>query len=277
MTLPRRYRLALRAYPAGYRAQRGAELSATLADGDDERGGPSTREALALAYQGLAARTRLVTSPDGLLVLAATALMAALVGGWSWAERVFLFRGEPAAFLTEAPSLWSQVALGAIALTAVAAGPLGAMDDRRRRTIAVVLAAPLAIAIFTGPGRIVTSGVPDVTTLAEFARWIAEASFHNWGLTLPAIAAAMLSTWAALRALERLDQRARLRALAIGLAILGAVNIAQAWDRPDLRAQYAQSAFADLGPASYVTAVGLALAVAALLRSGDEFRSVRRS
>jgi hypothetical protein len=35
--VPRRYRLALMAYPAGYRENRGPELVATLADGDERR------------------------------------------------------------------------------------------------------------------------------------------------------------------------------------------------------------------------------------------------
>ncbi len=45
---PRRYRLALLAYPASYRADRGPELVATLAEGDEERGRPSVHESAAL-------------------------------------------------------------------------------------------------------------------------------------------------------------------------------------------------------------------------------------
>jgi hypothetical protein len=63
MSAPRRYSWALRAYPAGYRAQRAHELLATLADGDDDRDRPSGREAAALTYRGLAIRARMAGSP----------------------------------------------------------------------------------------------------------------------------------------------------------------------------------------------------------------------
>jgi len=61
MTPPRRYRIALRAYPGRYRKGRGDELLSTLADGDDERG-------------------RIATSSDGLLVIAASLVLVTQAG-----------------------------------------------------------------------------------------------------------------------------------------------------------------------------------------------------
>ena len=80
MTPPRRYRIALRAYPGRYRKGRGDELLSTLADGDDERGRPSTREAVALGYRGLLQRGRIATSSDGLLVIAASLVLVTQAG-----------------------------------------------------------------------------------------------------------------------------------------------------------------------------------------------------
>ena len=88
MTAPRRYRIALRAYPGRYRNDRGDELLSTLADGDDERGHPSSREALALAYRGLLQRGRIATSGDGLLVIAASLVLVLMLFNLSWGDSV---------------------------------------------------------------------------------------------------------------------------------------------------------------------------------------------
>lgn len=277
MRVARRYRGALRAYPAWYRQSRGPELLATLADGDDDRGRPSTREAAALARRGLIMRAGVAVSPDGLLVGAAALLMAAVTGGFAWAERVFLFRGEAAAFGSDGPGLWWALALAVGAFTVLAVGPFRALDSPRRRTAAVVLAFPVALAVFTAPGWILTSGVPDAATLAEFLKWAPAAVFHNWHLTVPASIGSVLGTWIALRALGRLSPPARRRALGGALVILGAVAVAQAWQRPDLPAEYGRSAFADLGTATFIAAAGLLLALAALVRSVWRPAAVSRS
>jgi hypothetical protein len=266
MKLPRRYRVALAAYPAGYRESRGAELAATLADGDDERGGPSMREAAALAGRGLAMRLGAAGSGQGLLVVAAVLILATLLSGFTWAERVFLFRGEAAAFGTDAPGIWWTVALGVSAWVVLAAGPMGAVDDPRRRRMAVLLAAPVALATFIGPGTIVTRGLLEPAELVEFVRWIAPALFHNWTLTLPAAGGATLGTWIALRALGRLGEPAGRRAMAAVLVLLGGAAVLQVVLRPDLPAEYAQSAFADLGTATFLAALAVLVSLSALVR-----------
>jgi hypothetical protein len=127
MTAPRRYRAALLAYPRGYRATRGPELLATLADGDEERGNPSSHEAAALAYRGLVMRARVAVEPEGLLVAAAVVVLLALMGNFTWATHVFLDQGEPGAMLVEGgPGKWAGLALAVAAFSVIAAGPFRA-------------------------------------------------------------------------------------------------------------------------------------------------------
>ena len=93
---------------------------------------------------------------------------------------------------------------------------------------------------------------------------MAEASFHNWTHTLPAAIAAVVGTWVALTALARLGHETRRRALGMILASLGALVVAQTVQRPDLPAEYGQSAFADLGAAAFIAALAIPLALGAL-------------
>jgi hypothetical protein len=76
----------------------------------------------------------------------------------------------------------------------------------------------------------------------------------------------MLGTWIALRLLGRLRPPARRRVIGAALGLLCAVAVGQTWHRPDLPAEYGRSALADLGPATYIAALGLLTALAALWR-----------
>lgn len=49
------------------------------------------------------------------------------------------------------------------------------------------------------------------------------------------------------------------------LALFGAVAVIQAW-RPDLHAEFGQGAFADLGTATFLAALAVLVALAALVR-----------
>jgi hypothetical protein len=267
MNLPRRYRIALMAYPARYRHSRGPELAATLADGDDDRGRPSMREAGALAGHGLAMRLGAAGSGENLLVIAAALILATLLSGFTWAERVFLFRGEAAVFGTDAPGLWWTIALAVSAWVVLAAGPLGAVDDQKRRRIVVVLTVPLFLLILTSPGRLVVYDALTPADLVDYLRLLASYAFGRGVVELPAAA---LATWVALRALRRLADPARRRALAAMLALLGGVVVLQVALRPDLPAQYAQSALADLGPATFLAALAVLVALVALGRLRPE-------
>jgi cytochrome bd-type quinol oxidase subunit 2 len=148
----------------------------------------------------------------------------------------------------------------------LAAGPMGALDDQRRRRIAVLLAAPLALAIFTPPGAIVTRGTLGPAELAEYFGWMPPALFHNGTMTVPAAVGAALGTWIALRAMRRLREPARRRTMAAVLVLLGGAAVTQAWHRPDLPAEYAQSAFADLGTATFLAALAVLVALASFVR-----------
>ena len=272
MTTPRRYRLALLAYPAAYRADRGPELVATLAEGDEERGGPSLRESAALVVRGIAMRARTLERPDWLLAAAAALVLLALLGGFTWAERAFLFRGGVAAFATDGPGVWWAVALGVAAFVAVATLFFGAAETPRRRWIASLLAAPLALFVFTAPGRVFYAGFPSLDTIVDHVVWGAQAIYLNDSITVPTALAAVVATWVALRLLGSLAPDTRRRALGICLTLLAAVAIAQSWLRPELETDvprsftdgYAQSAFADLGFAALLASVAAVLALAAL-------------
>jgi hypothetical protein len=259
---PRRYRVALLAYPAAYRAARGPELVATLAEGDEERGGPSLRESAALVGRGITMRARMVDRPDWLLIAAAFLPLVAVVGGFTWAERVF----TDSAILTTGPGWWG-FAMGVAAFVALAVLLFAAHETARRRRITALLAGPLAFLVFSAPGNLFNGGVPSPGSVLDYAVWSVEAAFVNRTHTLPAIVAAMLGTWLALKVLARLTPQARRRVLSLVLAALGAVAVAQSLIRPDLPAEYAQSALADLGGAAMLAAVAVPLALAALLPS----------
>lgn len=267
MTSARRYRAALLAYPTRYRRERAAELLATLADGDDDRGRPSTREAVALAYRGVAMRAHMTASPEGMTVAAAAVLLLAIVSGFGWAERVYLFRGEVAARGTDGPGLWWTLALAVATYVAIADGALGAADDPRRRRWAVWLALPLGLAVLSAPGAIVRWGITDPGGIAELVSWQAEALFHNRSLSVPMTLAAMAGTAVALPILGKLERPVRRTATGVALAGLGAVVVVRVWARPELPG-YAQSALADLRPAAFIAAAGTILALTALWRRG---------
>jgi hypothetical protein len=268
----RRYRAALRAYPALYRKSRGRELLSTLADGDDERGRPSTREALALAYSGLVERGRIAASADGLLVIAATLVLFAMFAGLTWAERIWLLDGQVAAIGSEGPGPWVAVALTIPAFTILAAGPFHAVDSPRRRWIVAGSSFFAALLIWPAPGSLFKHSIPEVGEAVEFFRWTFAAIYSNRGLTLPYAAGASAGTWLALTVLSRLPRDARRRALAGGLVAAGAVAVTLTWARPDTPAPYGRSAFADLGAAVFVTAAGMLLALVASGRRGPARR-----
>lgn len=263
MTVPRRYRTALMAYPAGYRHSRGPELVATLADGDDDRGRPSMREAGALAGRGLAMRLGAAGSGEGLLVIAAVLVLATLMSGFTWAERVYLLPGEAAVFSTDGPGLWWTVALAVSAWVVLAAGPMGAVDDPRRRRIAVALTLPLFLLIMTTPGRLVVYGALDPQSLIDYLHLLASYTFGSGVLELPVAA---LATWVALRALSTAAEPARRRTMAAALAFLAGAAVVPTALRPDVPAEYEQNAFADLGTATFLAAFATLTALAALVR-----------
>jgi hypothetical protein len=266
VTVARRYRWALRAYPPSYRKERGWELLSTLADGDDDRGGPSTREASALAYRGLLERGRIATSGDGLLVIAAAAVVFTVVAGLTWAERLFLYNGQVAASGTDGPGTWSGIALTISAFAILAAGPFHAVDSTRRRRTAACVSFFSALLVWSAPFAIFKYLVPDGGELIEYLGTNFGGIYANWSITVPFAASVSAGTWLALHLLSRVRPRVRRDALAAGLVAAGAVAVTLTWTRPDLVAPYGRSAFADLGAAVFVTALGMLLAAVAALR-----------
>jgi hypothetical protein len=278
MTAPWRYRLALAAYPARYRAERSRELLSTLADGDDERGRPSTREAVALAYRGLLMRSRMAATPDGLLVIAAALVLFTAFAGLTWAERPYLFRGEIGIRSMEPVDTWAGTALVASAVAVVATVAFrGAAETRRRwlAALATFLAVPI---LWVSPGEVFKYSIPDAGQLWDYLVGIFPAIFHNREVVLPPAACAAVATWVALWALGKLSAAARPRALATVLFAAGAVAIALTVTRPDLPPPaprdavhgYARDAFSDLGAAAFVTAAAMLLALVAAVATRRE-------
>ena len=259
MRTPRRYRLALMAYPDAYREARGPELLATLAEGDEERGGPSMRESVALVGRGIAMRTRLLSLPDWLLVAAAALPLIAQLGGLTWVQRIF----DDSTILMTGPGWW-PFATGVAGFVALAVLLFEAHENARRRRVTALMVIPLAFVLFAAPGNLLNVGLPSPGLVFEYMRLSVEGSVVNWTHTLPAIAAAVVATWLVLTALATLAPEARRRVLSLALAGLAAVAVASSLSRPELPADYAQSAFADLGGAALLVALSVPLAIAAL-------------
>ena len=123
MKAPRRYRLALRLYPGRWRREHGDDLLAILADGDDERGRPSTREAWALAGHGLLARGRIApTAQQRLLVAAAVALLlASVLPARYWAQRVLDAGVSAGVPVVDGPPPAGRALLAAVAVVVLSA------------------------------------------------------------------------------------------------------------------------------------------------------------
>jgi hypothetical protein len=278
MTAPWRYRLALAAYPARYRAERGRELLSTLADGDDDRGRPSTREAVALAYRGLLERSRMAATPDGLLVIAAALVLFTAFAGLTWAERLYLFRGEVGIRSTEVVDMWAGTALVASAVAVVAAVAFGSADNARRRRFAALVAFVAVPILWVSPGEVFKYSIPDAGQLWDYFVGIFPAIFRNHEVVLPPAAAAAAGTWVALWALGRLSPETRRRVLAAALCAAGTVAVALTVTRPDLPTPgprdavegYARDAFSDLGAAAFVTVASVLLALVAAIATRRE-------
>ena len=274
MRAPRRYRLAVLAYPSSYREARGRELLATLADGDDDRGGPSMREAAALAYRGLQQRAGIAVSGEGLLTIAAVIVLVTAILGLTWVERLFELDGDVAIMHISGPDRWWAIALVTCAFTVLAAGPFHAAEDRHRRRRAALLAFPLALLFLNAPGWLFANGVPTPAEFADYLSVRVQATWANLEMTAPSAAMVAAGTWLLLTVVSELRPRARLPVLAVTLAIVNAAAVAATWDRPTIHVDepraavdaYAQSAFADLGTGVFATGLAALLALAAVAR-----------
>ena len=272
MRLPGRYRIAMLAYPAGYRADRGPELAATLAEGDDDRGRPSTHEAASLAYRGLLLRLRAGGTPDGLLTAAAIVVLIACFGGFTWAERLYVFRGEFGAIGTDGAGRWWGFALALTAFVIVMARSLRVVERGQwvRRTL--LTAGLFALLSIAGPGELVRWALSDPMSLPEFFEWRGRILL-DWRHTAELLAAALIGVVLARLLLVRRTDAARAWLLSTALIALSVITVAQTWTRPEIEpvprsftVGYAQSAFADLEAGAFIAMAGLALGVAAWIR-----------
>lgn len=117
MKAPLRYRLALRAYPTAYRAERQAELEGTLLEASEENGGPTLREVVGLIKGGVAMRLGLKAIRDTASQLAL--LSALIVLAAAFAPGRFWSAGEVAGLPEVAgPAPWMRLLLIATAVIA---------------------------------------------------------------------------------------------------------------------------------------------------------------
>jgi hypothetical protein len=275
MTAPRRYRIALRAYPAHYRKDRGDELLSTLADGDDERGRPSTREALALGYRGLLQRGRIATSSDGLLVVAASLVLVLMLFNLSWGDSVMRLHPGIIVGWNLGPGTWVEAVLLASACTVLAAGPGRAVEDPRKRRLAAVAVFFFALIAWAGPGGIFRYVLPGPGELADYLGNSVAGIVANWHVTVRFAAATAAATWLTLTALSRLRPAARRTALATLMAATGvlaiALTVTQAGPQPidGNDALAGHEAVNTLGAALFVTGASILLALLASGRRGS--------
>lgn len=123
MTTPRRYRIALRAFPRAARERHRDDVLSTLSDADDRRGGASWAEAWQLLTAGISLRVRcladVLTSGRLLSCAAALALLVAVAPASTWVQRTGL-PGQPHGyFVRDGPTpvlRWALIAIGASAL-----------------------------------------------------------------------------------------------------------------------------------------------------------------
>ena len=273
MSAPRRYRLALRAYPPGYREGRGPELLATLADGDDDRGHPSTREAAVLTYRGLLQRGRIALSGEGLLAMAAGLVVVTMFFGLSWLERQAVFADGAVLATGDGLEKWPTAVLLISTFAVLGAGPFRMLESRRRRLAAAAIAFVAAPVLWFAPGAFLFAPAPSPGWVVESVLLRLEVVYLAWHVTLPFAAATAAGTWVALELLARLAPAARRQILAAGIVAAGSVAVVTVLTRPDLSGEFVSSASRDVGVAVFVTGAGMLLAlVAAYLGSGSRSR-----
>ena len=227
------YRLALRAYPADYRRERGPEILATLAEMHGEAGRPSLREAGGLIQAGLAERGRVVTGGGragvwaegcalaALLLLLLTATGAAFQLGWDvWYARLGM--GWPLGGFT-------PVRLEGAGLVRVLAATLlpwaAALAICRGRRLAA-LAIALVIPVLYAGGVVGFAGAGGYQSWGPGQTWL-ENAYQLGTATFLAAPAALL--WVAARAHRGQAAHRSLGWLALP-AVLTILHLASYWE-----------------------------------------------
>lgn len=214
MKTPLRYRLALRTYPASYRARRRAEIEGTLAEAVEESGGPTVRETWGLARAGLAMRVGIGAVHDSagqlLLLFALIMLVAAFSPGKFWSMEEI--DGWP---IVTGPAPWMRILL-------VAAGGLAVIVSTgilRRRLwpawVGGVLVGGLA-------ALLLLAGATEVASLLNPA--VGFRGDPAGAGRIAAVSATVLTVFA-LAGLNRVSARRRLLATALLMAATALVAI----------------------------------------------------
>ena len=194
---------------------------------------------------------------------AAAVILVALLGGFTWTERIFLFRGASAIGASAGPGRWLGLALALCAFLVVAAGPLGAFEPKKRprRTLWSRRCSRSA----SSSGRASScAGSPTSPLPCPIRRLEGQdpARLAPYGRAARAGPGGDPGRPEAAGSTQHGGAGARARRSAHDPGRRGAV---QTWRRPQLPADYAQSAFADLEAGTFIAAAGLLLAVIASL------------
>jgi hypothetical protein len=248
---PRRYRVALLAFPRAARSRHAADLLGVLYDADGEHGSPSWREAAHLVIAGLGLRIErgvIWLMPLRLLLIAGVVAAAgAFAPGAAWGQRM---PGPGRYYVIAGPTPALRWALLAAAVLAVT---LRAQDRGFKRLAALSVAASalgFALAFLStvhGPGfPAARLGIAPAIS------------------ALPSAAAFGAAILLALLALSRLSPRHRARSAAVcmGLAYLAALGTTL---QGDPQGNLGVLSPRQLGPAGLMIATTLALGIGAAL------------
>jgi hypothetical protein len=248
----RRYELAVRLYPVAWRRLYGDDLLSTLAELDRERGRASTREVAALVCGAMTVRCRpwstvrrrrLLTCFSASMLLCAAASPAGL-----WSRRVFVGDGSAVPMLA-GPAPTARLILAGVCVATLC---LYGTRSSRRPLITGAAVAAAELAILVAAQRHAT-GPPKTLLL----------SLHMVGVALLIAAAATVAAAAA----RRLGETRRTQ-LTSGALIVASITAAVGAAAPS-SAGVALPTLPpwQLGPAGWLTGLGVGLAVGTLLAS----------
>jgi hypothetical protein len=265
VTSPRRYRLALLAFPGAARRRHASDLLGVLRETDADRGRPSWREATYLLSAGLGLQLQRATgtfTPSRLIIVAATSAAAcALAPGSQWALRSRVLSHGHSYFVVEGPTpilRWALLAGSGLALATVTAQ----RGFRARAWISLLAgAAGLGLSLLSLLHRPGVQGGPSATNV-----WCA--AFAGGVLGSGVLVASL--------ALSRLPMVARVRCVA-GCLVLACLAALTAAVQADPLGNLGSLAPWQLGPAGLLTAWTVLLGWLAMLAGRRRHGDVRRS
>lgn len=257
MNVPRRYRIALRAFPRGARTRHAGPVLDVLAQSDRDRGSASWHEALALLWAGCMLRLHLVlwvlTAVRLARLAAALTVLAAAAPASMWSVRGPI-AGERGYAILDGPTPLARWALLTAAALAFAATSRGVRRDRIPAVGIATLGAGIAFAL----AMALRDPMPGLS-MSELGL----ACLHGFGFAAVVVLGAFLLT--------RLPDLARLRAGIGAVVIAGIVALSGAM-HADPPSRLGTLTLWQLRPIGLIAEVVVVLGVAAMLARHAERR-----